>query len=147
MSNKNEINEIFSYISKNNEVPVDRFQSIYSAIYQCGQSNGTSSLSGTVLQGLTHTNVPPSKTITKSEFEVKFNEAVRQKNIEDELLYLFYNLDRERKGYLTPEDIMGMFRVLDKAITINEIENSFKYAKVYKNKMTFEDFKEYFHNY
>jgi Ca2+-binding EF-hand superfamily protein len=41
--------------------------------------------------------------------------------LEEELLYLFYNLDREKKGYLTPEDIMAMFKVLDKSILINEI--------------------------
>lgn len=62
-------------------------------------------------------------------------------------MYLFYSLDRDKKGYLTPEDILAVFATLDKGITINEIENSFKYVKVYKNKMTFEDFKEYFHNF
>lgn len=72
---------------------------------------------------------------------------MKQKNVEEELLYLFYNIDRDKKGYLTPEDIMAVFKVLDKSITMNEIENSFKYAKVYKNKMTFDDFKEYFHNF
>jgi hypothetical protein len=40
-----------------------------------------------------------------------------------------------------------MFKVLDRSILMSEIENSFKYAKVYKNKMTFEDFKEYFHSF
>lgn len=52
-----------------------------------------------------------------------------------------------KKGYLTPDDILAVFKALDKNITINEIENSFKYVKVYKNKMTFDDFKEYFHNF
>ena len=42
---------------------------------------------------------------------------------------------------------MGMFEVIGKTISLNDIENSFKYAKIYKNKMTFEDFKEYFHNF
>jgi hypothetical protein len=53
----------------------------------------------------------------------------------------------EKKGYLVPEDIMRMFSILNQKITIHDIENSFKYAKVYKNKMTFEDFKEYFYNF
>lgn len=48
---------------------------------------------------------------------------------------------------MTPDDILAVFKALDKNITINEIENSFKYVKVYKNKMTFDDFKEYFHNF
>lgn len=60
---------------------------------------------------------------------------------------MFYHLDRDKKGYLTPDDILAVFKALDKNITINEIENSFKYVKVYKNKMTFDDFKEYFHNF
>lgn len=72
---------------------------------------------------------------------------MNQKNIDEELLLLFYNLDRDKKGYLTPEDISALFNTMDKNITLNEIENSFKYVKVYKNKMTFEDFKEYFYNF
>ena len=77
-----------------------------------------------------------------------YNKATHPDHIEDELLYLFYHLDREklsfyifRKGYLIPEDILVMFDAVGRKITINEIENSFKYAKVYKNKMSFEDFK------
>lgn len=42
---------------------------------------------------------------------------------------------------------MAMFEAIGRKITLNEIENSFKYAKVYKNKMSFEDFKEYFNNF
>ena len=52
-----------------------------------------------------------------------------------------------RKGYLIPEDIMAMFDAIGRKITLNEIENSFKYAKVFKNKMSFEDFKEYYNNF
>lgn len=77
------------------------------------------------------------QSICKVEFEKKLKESMEQENLEEELLYLFYNLDREKKGYLSPEDIMGMFVAIEKKITINEIENSFKYAKIYKNKMTF----------
>jgi hypothetical protein len=32
---------------------------------------------------------------------------------------------------------MGIFEIIGKKITINEVENSFKYAKVVKNKMSF----------
>lgn len=42
---------------------------------------------------------------------------------------------------------MAVFKTANKTISLNEIENSFKYAKIYKNKMTFEDFKDYFHNF
>ena len=42
---------------------------------------------------------------------------------------------------------MVMFEAIGRKITFNEIENSYKYAKVYKNKMSFEDFKEYFPNF
>jgi hypothetical protein len=55
-------------------------------------------------------------------------------------------LDRNLKGYLSPEDVMVVFKVVDKAVTLREIENSFKYAQIYRKKMTFEDFKEYFYN-
>ena len=48
---------------------------------------------------------------------------------------------------MVPEDIMTMFEAVGRKITLNEIENSFKYAKVYKNKMSFEDFKEYYSNF
>jgi len=40
-----------------------------------------------------------------------------------------------------------MFETFGKKVTLNEIENSFKYAKVFKNKLSFEDFKEYFYNF
>lgn len=48
---------------------------------------------------------------------------------------------------MVPEDVMAMFEAIGRKITLNEIENSFKYAKVYKNKMSFEDFKEYYNNF
>ena len=57
--------------------------------------------------------------MTKPEFETKLNETLKQKNIEDELLYLFYSLDREKKGYLSPEDILAVFTTLEKNISIN----------------------------
>jgi len=43
--------------------------------------------------------------------------------------------------------VLSIFQIFGKKITLNEVENSFKYAKVHKNKMSFEDFKEYFYNF
>ncbi len=123
MANKNEINEIFSYLAKNNEIPGDRLAHIHNSIY------------GAPAQ--TDKGAPPAKSLPTAEFEARLSECLGSKNINEELLYLFYSLDREKKGYLTPEDILAVFRVLDKPIGLGEIENSFKYAKVYKNKMTF----------
>ena len=60
---------------------------------------------------------------------------------------IFFILFYQRKGYLSPNDVTKMFEAFGKKVNLNEIENSFKYAKVHKNKMSFEDFKEYFYNF
>lgn len=41
MSNKNEVNEIFSYLSKNNEVSGERLSQIFSTIYTALGSQST----------------------------------------------------------------------------------------------------------
>ena len=123
MSNKNEVNEIFSFLAKGGEITGEKLTQIYQEIYH------------------EKPEIIPPKSISKEEFQIKLGNALKQPEIDDELLYLFYQLDREKKGYLSPEDIMAMFKAVNKTISLNEVENSFKYAKIYKNKMTFEDFK------
>ena len=56
------------------------------------------------------------------------------------VLFLSY----QRKGYRSPNDVNKMFEAFGKKVKLNVIENSFKYAKVHKNKMIFEDFKDFY---
>ena len=76
MSNKNEVNEIFSFLSKGGEISGEKLSQIYGEIYH------------------KKPELNPPKFIPKAEFEEKLSEALKQTNVDEELLNLFYNLDR-----------------------------------------------------
>ena len=63
----------------------------------------------------------PPKTISKPEFENMLGEALKQKNVDEELLYLFYQLDVDKKGYLDPSDIVRLFKAVGKNISLSEV--------------------------
>lgn len=63
----------------------------------------------------------PPKTISKPEFEDMLGEALKQKNVDEELLYLFYQLDVDKKGYLDPSDIVRLFKAVGKNISLSEV--------------------------
>lgn len=46
---------------------------------------------------------------------------MKQNNLDEELLWLFYHLDKDKKGYLCPEDVMEMFKIVDKKIALSDI--------------------------
>lgn len=54
------------------------------------------------------------------------------------------NWRKLRKGYLSPEDIRQLFKVFGQEVSLNDVQNSFRYAKLAQNRMSFEDFKEHF---
>ena len=73
----NEVKELFGYLSKDNEVNSDRIKQLFCSIYK--EAKPVGQISGTV---------------TRNDFESAFAKATQPDKIDDELLYLFYNLDR-----------------------------------------------------
>ena len=98
----NEVNEMLSYLSKDPEVPSEKVKQVFSSVYK--EAKAVPSLPAT---------------LTRADFEAALQKATQPERLEEELLYLFYNLDREKKGYLVPEDIVGMFEAVGRKITLN----------------------------
>ena len=75
----NEVKELFGYLSKDGEVSADRVKQLFTSIYREAKPAG-----------------PMAGTVTRNEFESAYAKATQADKIDDELLYLFYNLDREK---------------------------------------------------
>jgi hypothetical protein len=75
----NEINEMFAYLSKEGEVPIERVKQLFTTIYR---------------EAKPLPSLPP--TLSKQDFEQAFQRATNADKLDEELLYLFYHLDRDK---------------------------------------------------
>lgn len=75
----NEISEIFAYLSKEGEVSSEKVKQIFSTVFR---------------EAKPLPSMPPS--FSKQEFEQAFTRASQPERIDEELLYLFYHLDKDK---------------------------------------------------
>ena len=75
----NEVNEMFAYLSKEGEVTAERVRALFSAIFREAKP------------------IPSMPAIiSKQDFEQAFTRASQPERIDEELLYLFYHLDKDK---------------------------------------------------
>ena len=73
----NEVKEMFGYLSKDQEASLEKVKLIFQAVYREGKP----------LSGL-----PPA--LSRADFDADFQKATQPERVDEELLYLFYQLDR-----------------------------------------------------
>jgi hypothetical protein len=75
----NEVNEMFAYLSKEGEVSAERVRQLFAAIFR---------------EAKPLPSMPAL--LTKQDFEQAFARGSQPERIEEELLYLFYHLDKDK---------------------------------------------------
>lgn len=75
----NEVNEMFAYLSKEGEVSSERVRQLFAAIFR--EAKALPSMPAV---------------LTKQDFEQAFARASQPERIDEELLYLFYHLDKDK---------------------------------------------------
>lgn len=76
---ENEVSEMLSYLGGDSEVPADRVKQVFTAVYKEAKPLPA---------------MGPS--FSRQDFEGALGRATQPERVEEELLYLFYHLDREK---------------------------------------------------
>jgi len=84
-------------------------------------------------------------TINFNDFCQLFNEALSQKDIQEEmLLNCFYAFDYNQEGYITSKKIKEVFDIFKEKATQEDIENVLKFVGCTQDTMTYNEFKDFF---
>jgi len=85
------------------------------------------------------------KTMNMGEFSELYEEVFESNSIEEEvLLKCFTMFDYEQKGYLNAQMLQKVFEVFNEKVTEADAENLMKFIGCSGNKMTFNEFKDFF---
>lgn len=76
---ENEVSEMFGYLSTQEEVSTEKVKQVFGAVYREAKPNPSL----------------PS-TLSRQDFEAALQKVTQAHKIEEELLYLFYQLDRDK---------------------------------------------------
>jgi len=87
------------------------------------------------------------QTLEFEEFIDVISDSCADENVaENYLVYAFSMFDRERKGYISAQDLAQVFALLNESVTEDEITTMIRIAGVKSNdKINFKEFVEFFY--